>query len=146
MSSELDLHRPETSVAAPPDASSLGSVWRIVKGYILWSYERGSLHYDVMVTLILIFVFLSPYFINYNDKPVEHNPHPIGVAVIPDAQGRLIYQIDASAIRTSAGEDVSQQLLKIVEPISGAVSITKYEAVKDASGRVRSYKVWIEKE
>ena len=124
----------------------MGAIWRTIRGYILWSYERGSLHYDIMVTLILLFVFVSPYFINFNDKPVERNPHPTGVVVIPDPQGGLIYQIQASAITEHKGVDIRQQLQHIVETISGAVSITRYEAVKDASGHVQSYKVWVEKE
>ena len=47
----------------------MGVIWRTIRGYILWSYERGSLHYDIMVTLILLFVFVSPRFINFKDKP-----------------------------------------------------------------------------
>jgi len=124
----------------------MGAIWRTIRGYILWSYERGSLHYDVMVTLILLFVFLSPYYINYNDKPVERNPHPTGVVVIPDAQGGLIYQISATAITDGENMDVRQQLQHIIEPISGAVSVTKFEPVKDASGHTQAYKVWVEKE
>jgi hypothetical protein len=124
----------------------MGAIWRTIRGYILWSYERGSLHYDIMVTLILIFVFLSPRYINFNDKPVERNPHPTGVVVIPDAQGGLIYQIQASAINEKTDVNVRQQLQRIIEPISGAVSVTRYEPVKDGNGRVQSYKVWVEKE
>ena len=56
----------------------MSNFWRTIRGYILWSYERGTIQYDVMVTLILLFVFLSPYWINFHDKPVERNPHPIG--------------------------------------------------------------------
>jgi len=146
MSSELDLHPSQAVVAVEPATSSMGSIWRTIRGYILWSYERGSLHYDIMVTLILVFVFVSPYFINFKDKPVERNPHPTGVAVIPDEQGGFIYQIPASAVNAGPGEDVTRQLVQIIEPIAGAVSIGKYETVKDASGHVRSYKVWVEKE
>lgn len=124
----------------------MGAIWRTIRGYILWSYERGSLHYDIMVTLILIFVFVSPMYINFNDKPVERNPHPTGVVVIPGDQGGLIYQIPASAVSVGNGVDVRQQLQRIIEPISGAVNITKYETSKDASGRVQSYKVWVVKE
>jgi len=69
----------------------MNAIWRTIRGYILWSYERGTIHYDVMVTLILIFVFLSPYWINFKDKPTERNPHPTGVSVLPDAQGGFIY-------------------------------------------------------
>jgi|SRR5215467_5823291 len=146
MSSELDFHRSQPVVAIQPGTSSMGSIWRTIRGYILWSYERGSLHYDIMVTLILIFVFASPYVINFKDKPVERNPHPTGVAVIPDEHGGFIYQIPASAVNAGPGEDVTRQLVQIIEPIAGAVSIGKYETVKDTSGHVRGYKVWVEKE
>ena len=124
----------------------MGAIWRTIRGYILWSYERGSLHYDVMVTLILLFVFVSPRFINYKDKPVERNPHPTGVVVIPTDKGDFVYQIPATAVTANAGPELQAQLEKIIEPISGAVSIEKYEAVKDAAGHVQSYKVWAEKE
>lgn len=124
----------------------MGAIWRTIRGYILWSYERGSLHYDIMVTLILVFVFVSPYYINFKDKPVERNPHPTGVVVIPDTKGGLIYQIEASAIAERNGVDIRPQLMQIIEPISGAVSITKFEPVKDTGGHVQSYKVWVEKE
>ncbi len=147
MNSEIDLQRSEISVTAhEPAVSPMGAVWRTIRGYILWSYERGSLHYDIMVTLILLFVFVSPFYINFKDKPVERNPHPTGVAVIPDEHGGFIYQIPASAVNASPGEDVGRQLTQIIEPIAGAVSISKYETVKDRFGRPMSYKVWIEKE
>jgi len=44
---------------------------KLLRSYLWWTYERGSLHYDVMVTLILIFLFVSPHVIDYKDKPVE---------------------------------------------------------------------------
>jgi hypothetical protein len=125
---------------------SMSAILRTIRGYILWSYERGSLHYDIMVTLILLFVFVSPHYINFKDKPVERNPHPIGLVVIPDEKGGFIYQIPASAVTVGEGTDVRIELEQIIEPISGAVSINRYEVVKDSSGHTQSYKVWIEKE
>jgi hypothetical protein len=124
----------------------MGAIWRTIRGYILWSYERGSLHYDIMVTLILLFVFISPRLINYKDKPVERNPHLTGVMVIPGGKGELIYEIQASAVNSTEPGEIRRQLERIIEPISGAVSITKYETLKDASGHALSYKVWVEKD
>ena len=49
-------------------------MFKLLRSYIFWAYERGSVHYDVMVTAILLFMFVSPHFINYNDKPVETVP------------------------------------------------------------------------
>ena len=131
-------------------APSVGmiNIWRTIRGYILWSHERGTIQYDVMVTLILLFIFLSPFWINFKDKPVERNPHQTGVVVIPDSGGGLIYQIEASAVLASAGKNqatVNEQLLRIIEPISGEVSITKVEPQHDGAGHVTSYKVWVER-
>ena len=135
-------------MAAP--SMPMTGFWRTIRDYIFWSYERGTIQYDVMVTLILLFVFFSPKLINFNDKPVEHNPHRTGVVVVPDGQGGLIYQIEAAAVAGQvAGKDdnaIRSELLRIIEPISGEVSITKVEAVRDGLGRVLSYKVWVARE
>jgi len=119
----------------------MNAFWRTIRSYILWQHERGTLHYDIMVTLILIFIFLSPRVINFNDKPVARDPHPTEVLVSSDAEGRLIYQVPASAV--TAGDDgaVQEQLLRIIEPISGAVSIVSYEKVPDHTGKLQNYRV-----
>ena len=121
------------------------AIWRTIRGYILWSYERGTIQYDVMVTLILVFVFFSPYWINFNDKPIERNPHPSGVVIVPDAGGGFIYQIEGSAVSGKDETAIQDQLLHIIEPIAGEVTIRKWEPVRDRSGRVLSYKVWVQR-
>jgi hypothetical protein len=103
------------------------------------------MQYDVMVTLILLFIFLSPYWVNFKDKPVERTPHQTGVVVTPDGQsGGFIYQIDASAVQ---GEPATfeDDLLRVIEPIAGEAEITRYEPVRDAKGRVVAYKVWVKR-
>lgn len=47
------------------------NVLKTLRGYLFWTYERGSFHYDVMVTLILLFLFISPHFIDFKDRPQE---------------------------------------------------------------------------
>ena len=53
---------------------------KTIKGYIWWTYERGSFHYDVMVTIILLFIFLAPRLIDFRDKPPAPNAHPTSVS------------------------------------------------------------------
>ena len=124
----------------------MNAVWRTIRGYILWQYERGTLHYDIMVTLILIFIFFSPRVIDFNDKPIARNPHPTDVVVTTDAQGHLLYQVAASAISPGDDHSVREQLLRIIEPISGAVSIVSVEPAFDRKGHVQSYKVLVKRE
>jgi len=124
----------------------MNAVWRTIRSYILWQHERGTLHYDIMVTLILIFVFFSPRVIDFNDKPVLRSPHARDVVVTPDAQGALLYQISAGAITPGEDQSVRDQLLRVIKPISGNVSIVSYETVTDGRGRVQSYKVLVKRE
>jgi hypothetical protein len=130
--------------ASPRSTGFGGAIWRGVRNLVLWNYDRGTLQYDLMVTLILLFIFVTPYFINFNDKPVEHTPHPTGVVVIPDGATGFVYQVEASAVTGTADATIRAQLLRVIEPIAGEVTITRYEQAKDASGR-RIYKVWVER-
>ena len=134
----------ETDTLTP--AVPVRSIRRTIRGFILWSHERGTVQYDVMVTLILLFVFASPRFIDFNDRPVERNPHSTGVVVFPDGNGGLVYQVDAKAIQGDNEAAVRTQLLRVIEPVSGGVSITRYEPVPDSRGHVIAYKVWVERQ
>ena len=138
------MQRAEVNTIAPSAPLPMNAIWRTIRGYILWQYERGTLHYDIMVTLILIFIFVSPRVINFNDKPIGRNPHPPDVVVTTDVDGRLIYQVAASAITPGDDQAVREQLLRIIEPISGAVSIVSYEPV--SKGNMQSYKVVVRRD
>ena len=132
-----------TATGAP--SLAMNGVWPTIRSYILWQHERGTLHYDIMVTLILIFVFFSPRVINFNDKPVLRSPRASEVVVTPDAQGGLLYQISAGAITPGDDPSVRAQLLRIIEPISGEVAIVRYEGLPDRKGQVQSYRVWVKR-
>lgn len=140
MHTELKTAEPQ----APPGQAN--PVWRSIKGFVFWSYERGTVQYDVMVTLILIFVFFSPLVISFNDRPVERNPYATGVLVYPDGKGEFIYKVDAKAVSGNDDSTVRAALLQVIEPISGSVHISRYEAVTDGKGRVTAYKVWVQRD
>lgn len=134
----------DTSAIPVQPHVSMTRIWSTLRDYILWSYERGTIQYDVMVTLILLFIFLSPYWINFKDKPVQRNPHRTEVVVVPDGQAGLIFQIDGSAVRGEDDNQVRTELSRIIEPISGKVAIIKYERYRSGNGV--EYKVWAEKQ
>lgn len=133
-----------TASSSAPSLPIKGA-WATIRSYILWQHERGTLHYDIMVTLILIFVFFSPRVINFNDKPGSLNQHPTGIVVSSDGTGGLVYQIAASAVAGGDDAALRQQLLHVIEPISGDVSIIKYEPVSDNRGQVKEYRVWVKR-
>ncbi len=120
-------------------------IGKTIRGYIWWTHPRGNLHYDIMVTLILLFIFVTPLFVNFNDKPTERTPHPTGVVVQPDGTQGFIYRVDASAVKGTSDEEITRSLMSVIEPISGEVAISRYEPVKDPSGYTVAYKVWVKR-
>jgi len=116
---------------------------RVLRNYVFWTYQRGSVHYDVMVTLILLFIFLSPLVINYHDKPVERTLPPSQVLVKNDGHNGLTYQIDATTLAAFHDHDLKLDLRSVIVPISGYVTIDRYEAVMAPGGkRIIAYRVW----
>jgi hypothetical protein len=96
-----------------------------------------------MVTLILLFIFVTPLYVNFKDKPAERKPHPTGVIVTPDTGNGFIYRVDAAAIQGTSDEEIRAGLFSVIEPIAGEVRITRYEPVQDLGGRVVAYRVWV---
>lgn len=121
------------------------SVGKTIKGYFWWTYPRGSLHYDVMVTAILLFMFVSPHFIDFKDRPVETVALHSSEVLVKEAgsvgdRARFIYQIRADNMGNAKTDDqIRAAILRLVEPISGEVTVVKYDEVKDVSGRVVAY-------
>ena len=117
------------------------SVWNTIRGYFWWTFDRGSVQYDVMVTVILLFIFLAPRKIDFRDKPAERTVHPTGVYVQSAGGDMLQFQVEASAIGDKQGEDLEAALLKVIEPISGEVRILDFKTVTDKTGKVTGYTV-----
>ena len=116
--------------------------WQILCSYVWWTHERGSVPYDVMVTLILLFIFIAPLKIDFDDKPAERMPHPTGIVAYPDGERGLVFEVSSSAVPSKEPDAVKADLLRAIEPYAGKVELVRYEAVKDR-GNVSLYRVWI---
>jgi hypothetical protein len=124
-------------------------VGKLLKSYFFWTYERGSIHYDVMVSLILVFMFLSPRLLDFKDKPVETVALHASEVLVKEAgtsgeSSRFMYQVRADDMQGAAtDEERRAAILRVVEPISGEVTLERYEPVRDAQGRIIAYNAWV---
>ena len=120
---------------------------KILKSYFYWTYPRGCFHYDVMVTLILAFIFLTPNLWNFGDKPsnAAGPQHPI--QVIGDGGRGLIVTVQAADVSldlntTASKQVVKKALRKAIEPVTGdAVAVDNWDTTKDAQGNL-VWRVW----
>jgi hypothetical protein len=119
-------------------------VKKILASYFYWTYSRGSFPYDVMVTLILLFIFITPHVWNYGAKPplVAGPVHPL--QVVGNGRG-VIVTVQASDVNIPAGasyQQVKKTLRQAIEPVTGdAVFVEKWETDTDAQGNL-VWKVW----
>jgi hypothetical protein len=117
----------------------------LLSKYIFWTYERGSLHYDVMVTLILLFLFVSPRFIDFKDKPVAEIPLHASEVLVREqgstaTDARFVFEIRAEDLHgASTDAGVRAAILNVIEPISGSVTLLSVKPVADAKGKVVAY-------
>jgi len=114
------------SAAAGPKRT----VWQVLSSYFYWTYSRGSFHYDVMVTLILLFIFVTPHLWDYGAKPsaVTHPTHPF--QVVQNGRG-VIITVQASDVGVAPGASYR----------GDDVFVERWETVSDARGNL-SWKVW----
>jgi hypothetical protein len=119
----------------------MSSFGKTLKGYIWWTHPRGSMPYDVMVTLILAFIFLAPLVINFRDKPQPRPPHQTEVVMQQEGDG-IVCTVDASAVNGGSDAQIRDSLLRVIEPLTGGITIDRYSAMHDHEQRVTAYKVW----
>jgi hypothetical protein len=116
------------------------TIGQTIRSYIWWTHPRGGFHYDVMVTVILAFIFLTPPTV-FKDRTPARWPRPGQVMIAADGQNGIICELPASAV-SSSESDMQSALQRVIEPAAGQVQITRYQQVRDGSGKVIGYRVW----
>jgi len=106
-------------------------IWREISGFVWWTYERGSLRYDIMVGLILAFIFFTPRSV-FRDQP--------HAAVEMTQPG--VYRVDAQGL-VPAGPELDAMITRVLREKTGReVHVQRLEQVKDAGGTLLAYRVW----
>ncbi len=118
---------------------------KTLKSYFFWTHQRGSFHYDVMVTLILVFIFVTPHLWSYGDKPFSNNALSGPIQVIGDGDHGLVLTVPVSDVPVTASMDekaIRKALKLAIEPITGdSVFVTGWSTVSDATGKPVAWKV-----
>lgn len=122
------------------------SVRQVLKSYFYWTFSRGSMQYDVMVTLILAFIFITPWMWDYGDKPRSTATNTAPVVVVGDGGHGLVVTLAAADVNVpSASPDaaIKKALKKAMEPVLGDVMVVeRWEVMRDQNGNPVSWKVW----
>ena len=130
------------------------SIWRGLVRVVFWSYERGTLPYDLAVAIIILFVLLSPRSW-FNDRPtVSAMPSAAVPAEVErrgadPIDGAAIYRVDARLLSSKDDSDLQAQLHDAVSkhaqqpPRSRDFEILRIAPVRNSQGAIAYYDVGI---
>jgi hypothetical protein len=139
--------QPDSQAVLRREAKPRRTARQVLLSYFYWTYSRGSFHYDVMVTLILLLIFVTPQIPgwSYGDKPSSTATLAHPIQVMSDGGRGLMITVQASDVTVPAGASekaVRQVLRKAIEPVTGdAVFVERWELVMDAQG-TPAWRVW----
>ncbi len=118
---------------------------KILKSYFYWTYPRGNFHYDVMVTLILLFIFVTPHLWDFGDKPSNAAGPAHAIQVVGDGNRGVIVSVQASDVQIPDGASpngVKKALRQAIEPVTGdSVFVERWETATDDHGNP-IWKIW----
>jgi len=127
-------------------------IGQVLQRTIFWSYERGSWPYDVMVIVIVAFVFLTPRSW-FHDQPESSYAASSGVRLLSqDSDGRVrVYRIDAQILppekratkSTPELERETHDILgrKVQELQDQTFQLLQIDPVRDTNGAILYYDV-----
>lgn len=117
---------------------------KILKSYFYWTWPRGNIHYDVMVTLILLFIFVTPQLWDYGDKPSRAAGPAHAIQVVGDGRD-VIVSVMASDVNlppNATKSEVKNTLRRAIEPVTGdAVFVERWETARDDHGNL-VWRIW----
>ena len=112
--------------------------WASLKRFLLWDYHRGSWQYDVMVGLILAFIFLTPrdFFRDY--------PKPKTVTQIAaEHGGGVSFLVEPDLLSRLPEKDQRAAAEKLIRAQPGAKShtVVRVQANYDSEHELLGYTV-----
>ena len=135
-----------------PSAPAPSRQPNLLHRYLFWTYERGSLHYDVMVTLILLFLFIAPHVIDFHDRPLPDIPPRTNEFFVRDAGQfgtirRFVFEVRAEDLHSAHSDaDVRDQITDRVARIAPDAHIDSIIPVKDPHGHIVTYEATVLRE
>lgn len=109
----------------------------MLKRFILWDFPRASWQYDVIVGLILAFIFLTPRDW-FRDQP--RIPHATSIALRPAENGSSVFFVDSQLL---AGTAENQRVTRLSDALSRMgnrkLSVTRVEPILDSEGELLGY-------
>jgi hypothetical protein len=152
MAESTELRDHMAAPAAAPVAAQQGpGAWAKfkhgVQRSVFWSYERGSWQYDIIVAVILAFIFLTPrsWFQRDPNLGMVDLRHVQGVVEIAHDKAQHTYVVDARLVQYRSSVEPAEAVQEILqERLGHPYRVVSVEPVRDREGVILSYRAVVE--
>ena len=110
----------------------------MLKRFILWDYPRASWQYDVIVAIILAFIFLTPRDL-FNDQP--RIPKASSIAMLPSDNHSSVFFVDAQFLSGIAENQWVARLSPVLQTRASnrRLQVTRVEPILNSEGELLGY-------
>lgn len=110
----------------------------MLKRFILWDYPRASWQYDVMVGLILAFIFFMPRDW-FRDQP--RIPRASSIAPIPAEKGSSVFFVNTELLAGVPEAQRTARLTQLLRVQAGdpRLQVSRIQPVLDSEGGLQGY-------
>ncbi len=108
------------------------------KRFILWDYPRASWQYDLMVAIILAFIFLTPRDW-FRDQP--RIPQASNIAMLPSEHGSSVFWIDPQLLEGVPEAQRDARVTEILRDRTGdrRLAISQVQPVWNSEKEIQGY-------
>ena len=116
-----------------------------MKRFLLWSFDRGSIQYDVICGLILAFIFLTPSHA-FNDRPdymrISSGDPQVKKTI---ANGSEVFTVKLESAVLWDNEEHREAAVETLEKfLKVPVTSVKKQPIYTTTGMTVAYAIWIE--
>ena len=113
----------------------MGSVRSSLKRFVFWDYPRAGWQYDVVVGLILVFIFATPR------EWFRDQPRPSGVVMLPaTAAGESVYWLEPGVLAATPAAQRFERATEVLRSRSKKrVHLVRLDPIFDSEQDIKGY-------
>jgi len=105
-----------------------------MKSLLFWEFPRASWQYDLVVALILAFIFLTP------KSFFKDQPRPASIVQMPSELGMTVFWLETSLLAPVSEPQRPAHAAELLRRRLGrGVQVVRVEPIHDAEGEIRGY-------
>jgi hypothetical protein len=105
-----------------------------IKRFLFWDYPRAGWQYDVMVGLILAFIFLTPR------EWFRDQPRANSIVMLPSEHGETVFWMDAQQLSNTAESTRAAAATSLLQARTGKkYHVVRLEPIVDSEQEIKGF-------